>query len=66
MSMSETLGLLGRVIGGVRTLGFDALAEPFGGALPLAPASLAKPVALNRLLKDHGTEAAKGAQVTSV
>ena len=66
MSTNENLGLLGRVIGGVQRLGFDAVAEPFGGALPLAPASVAKTGALNRLLKDHGTDAVAGAQVTSV
>jgi hypothetical protein len=66
MSTNENLGLLRRVICGVHTLGFDAVAEPFGGALPLAPASVAKTGALNRLLKDHGTDAVAGAQVTSV
>ena len=66
MALNATLGLLGRVIGGAHRLGFDAVAEPFGAALPVAPASVAKPAAFNRLLSEHGTDAALGAQVASV
>ena len=66
MSVSEKLGLGRKVVGSVLGLGFDAVAEPLGGALPLAPDSVARPATFNKLLRDHGTDAAGGAQVTSV
>ena len=58
--------LAGRVITDSSRLGFDAVAEHFGGALPLYPASVAKPASLNQLLQEHGTDRAAGAQVQSV
>ena len=42
------------------------LRSPSQGALPLLPASVAKPGVLNRLLKEHGTDAAAGAEVAAV
>jgi hypothetical protein len=58
--------LLGRVVADSNRLGFDAVAEHFGGALPLYPASVAKPIVFNLLLAEHGTHLAAGAEVESV
>jgi hypothetical protein len=66
MGLEANLRLLGRLVADSNQLGIDAVAEPFGRALPLLPASIATPDALNRLLREHGTEAAAGAQVASV
>jgi hypothetical protein len=66
MGLETNLRLLGRLVADSNQLGIDAVAEPFGRALPLLPASVATPDALNRLLREHGTDAAAGAQVASV
>ena len=66
MGLEANLRLLGRLIADSNQLGLDAVAEPFGRALPLLPASVATPESLNRLLREHGTDAAAGAQVASV
>ena len=66
MGLEANLRLLGRLVADSNQLGIDAVAEPFGRALPLLPASVATPDALNRLLREHGTDAAGGAQVASV
>jgi hypothetical protein len=57
---------LGRLVADTNRIGFDAVAEHLGAALPLYPASVAKPGALNRLLTEHGTDLASGAEVRSV
>jgi len=46
---SRTLTTLAR-------LGFDSVAEPFGGALPLSPERVSTPEFLNGLLRDHGID----------
>ena len=60
------MGLLGRVIADTNRIGFDAVAEHLGGALPLYPSSVATPKRLNQLLTEHGTNLASGAEVESV
>jgi hypothetical protein len=66
MGLEANLRLLGRLVADSNQLGIDAVAEPFGHALPLLPASVATPDALNRLLREHGTDAAPDAQVDAV
>jgi len=66
MGLEANLRLLGRLIADSNQLALDAVAEPFGRALPLSPDSVANPQMLNRLLKEHGTDAASGAEVSSV
>jgi len=66
VGLTGSIGLLGRLVADSNRIGFDAVAEPFAGALPLLPASVAKPRVLNRLLKEHGTGAAAGAEVAAV
>ena len=61
-----SFGLLGRLVAESNRIGFDAVAEHLGGALPLFPASVARPDVLNRLLREHGTDVAAGAEVASV
>ena len=62
----DSIGLLGRLIADSNRIGYDAVAEHLGGALPLFPASVARPDVLNRLLREHGMDAAADAQVASV
>jgi len=66
VGLTGSIGLLGRLVADSNRIGFDAVAEPFAGALPLLPASVAKPRVLNHLLKEHGTGAAAGAEVAAV
>lgn len=66
MSLQAQTHLLGRFIRDAQRLGFDAVAEPFGAALPLLPRSVARPEVLNRLLREHGIGLAADASVTSV
>jgi hypothetical protein len=66
VGLTGSIGLLGRLVADSNRIGFDAVAEPFAGALPLLPASVAKPRVLNHLLKEHGTDAAPGAEVAAV
>lgn len=66
MGLKTSIGLFGRVIADSNRLGFDAMAEPFGGTLPLYPASLADPCRLNQLLREHHTDRAVGVEVSSV
>jgi hypothetical protein len=66
VGLTGSIGLLGRLVADSNRIGFDAVAEPFAGALPLLPASVAKPRVLNHLLKEHGTDAAAGAEVAAV
>jgi hypothetical protein len=66
LGLNQSIGLLGRVIVDSNRLGFDAVAEHFGGALPLYPASVVKPAKLNELLREHGTDLSAGAEVGSV
>lgn len=66
MGLGANIRLLGRLVSDSRQLAIDALAEPFGAALPLLPASVAKPKVLNRLLREQGTEASTGAEVSRV
>jgi hypothetical protein len=66
VGLTGSIGLLGRLVAHSNRIGFDAVAEPFASALPLLPASMAKPRVLNHLLKEHGTGAAAGAEVTAV
>ena len=66
MSLGTHIGLLARLARDAQRLGYDALAEPFGGALPLSPAALAKPGRLTQLLASDGVGAAAGARVSSV
>jgi len=60
------MGLLSRFIVDSSRLGFDAVAERFGGALPLYPETVANPQKLNQLLREYGTNLAAGAEVESV
>ena len=62
----DSIGLLGRLIADSNRIGYDAVAEHLGGALPLFPESVARPDVLNRLLREHGIDAAADAQVSSV
>jgi len=62
----RSIGLLGRLVADSNRIGFDAIAEHLGGALPLYPASVAEPRTLAWLLREHGTELASGADVRSV
>ena len=62
----DSIGLLGRLIADSNRIGYDAVAEPLGGALPLFPESVARPDVFNRLLKEHGTALAAAAEVLSV
>jgi len=62
----DSIGLLGRLIADSNRIGYDAVAEHLGGALPLFPASVARPDVLNLLLREHGMDAAANAQVSSV
>ncbi len=62
----DSIGLLGRLIADSNRIGYDAVAEHLGGALPLFPASVARPDVLNRLLREHGMDSAADAQVSSV
>jgi len=64
--MPASISLLRRFVADSNRIGFDAVAEHFGGALPLYPASLAKPATLNRLLREHGIDDAAGAEVSVV
>jgi hypothetical protein len=64
--MSNSVHLAARCISGCSRLGFDAVAETFARSLPLLPASAARPDVLNRLLKEHGTYVAAGAEASSV
>ncbi|MFW2389738.1 MAG: phosphotransferase [Polyangiales bacterium] len=64
--MPVPFSLLRRLVADSNRIGFDAVAEHFGGALPLFPASLAKPGTLNRLFREHGIGVAVGAEVSSV
>ena len=66
MGLTSTVGLLGRVLAHCNRIGYDAVAEHVAGALPLYPASAAKPESINRLLQEHGTSLAAGAEVASV
>ncbi|UCH28490.1 MAG: phosphotransferase [Myxococcales bacterium] len=66
MSLQAQTRLLGRFMRDAQRLGFDAVAEPFGAALPLLPRSLARAEVLNRLLREHGIGLAANASVTSV
>jgi len=60
------MGLLSRFIADSSRLGLDAVAERFGGALPLYPETVANPQKLNQLLREYGTNLAAGAEVESV
>ena len=66
MGLNRTIGLLGRVIADTNRIGFDAVAEHIGAALPLYPSSVVTPKTLNRLLAEHGTDIASGGEVDSV
>ena len=66
MGIIGSFGLLGRLVADSNRIGCDAVAEHLGGALPLFPASVAKPRMLKQLLKEHGTKLAAGAEVRSV
>jgi hypothetical protein len=66
MSSAGSFGLIQRLIADSNRIGFDAVAEHLGRALPLFPHSVAKPRELRRLLKRYGTERAVGAKVESV
>ena len=66
VGLGHSIGLLGRLIANSNRIGYDAVAEHLGGALPLFPASVARPDVLNRLLREHGMDAAADAQVASV
>jgi hypothetical protein len=64
--MIANVRLAGRVIAGSNRLGFDAVAEHLGGALPLYPMSVATTETLGRLLREQGTDLAAGADLASV
>jgi hypothetical protein len=66
MGLQANIRLFGRLLADSNQLTIDAVAEPFGRALPLTPDSVAKPQMLNRLLEEHGIGAALGAEVSAV
>jgi len=66
MGLQANIRLLRRLLADSNQLTIDAVAEPFGRALPLTPDSVAKPQTLNRLLEEHGIGAARGAEVSAV
>ena len=66
MSLEANIRLFWRLLADTNQLTIDAVAEPFGRALPLTPDSAAKPRMLTRLLNEHGVGAARGAKVSSV
>jgi hypothetical protein len=66
MGLEANIRLFRRLLADTNQLTIDAVAEPFGRALPLTPDSAAKPRMLTRLLKEHGIGAARGAEVSSV
>jgi hypothetical protein len=66
MGLQANIRLFGRLLADSNQLTIDAVAEPFGRALPLTPDSVAKPQTLNRLLEEHGIGAARGAEVSAV
>jgi hypothetical protein len=66
MGLQANIRLFGRLLADANQLTIDAVAEPFGRALPLTPDSVAKPQMLNRLLGEHGIGAARGAEVSAV
>jgi len=66
MSLGAHIRLLGRLASDTQRLGFDAIGEPFGGALPLLPTSVARPEVLNHLLREHGVGDAADSSVAAV
>jgi len=64
--MSGSISLIRRLVADSNRIGFDAVAEHFGAALPLYPASLAEPATLNRLLREHGVDGSVRAEVSAV
>ena len=66
MGLRSHMRLFGRLVSDSQQLGLDALGEPFGAALPLLPAAVATPQAINRLLREHGTPASAGARLSQV
>jgi hypothetical protein len=66
MGLQANIRLFGRLLADANQLTIDAVAEPFGRALPLTPDSVATPQMLNRLLEEHGIGAARGAEVSAV
>ena len=66
MGLQANIRLFRRLLADANQLTIDAVAEPFGRALPLTPDSVAKPQMLNRLLEEHGIGAARGAEVSAV
>jgi len=66
MGLQANIRLFRRLLTDSNQLTIDAVAEPFGRALPLTPDSVAKPKMLNRLLQEHGIGAARGAEVSAV
>ena len=66
MGLQANIRLFRRLLADANQLTIDAVAEPFGRALPLTPDSVAKPQTLNRLLEEHGIGAARGAEVSAV
>ena len=66
MGLNQTIGLLGRVIADTNRIGYDAVAEHLGGALPLYPSSVASAKTLNQLLAEHGTLFPQAATATNL
>jgi hypothetical protein len=66
MTFRANIRLLGRLARDTQRLGFDAVAERFGGALPMLPTSVARAETFDRLLRQHGVGRAADAKVSSV
>jgi hypothetical protein len=66
LGLGGSIGLIGRLVRDSNRIGYDAVAEHLGGALPLSPASVATADVLNGLLRGYGANVAPGAQVFSV
>lgn len=56
MSVPGSLKVAGRALQSAGRLAFDALAEPFGCAIPLSPERVATPRYLTALLREHGVD----------
>jgi len=66
LGLRGSIGLIGRLVRDFNRIGYDAVAEQLGGALPLSPTSVATAGVLNRLLRAYGADVAPDAEVSSV
>ncbi|MBW2713953.1 MAG: hypothetical protein JRC77_09410, partial [Deltaproteobacteria bacterium] len=60
MSISGSFKVARRTLESLGGLLLDAVADPFGGAIPLSPERVATPEFLSALLRDHAVDATLG------